>query len=201
MHIASGRFGRDRRGRRRRRRARARSRTSVPSCRGLVEVRGCRRGRRRGRARAPSTACRRRSTPRILRRSSDLKPPGSSRTGRRERHDHRPRARSARRTRPRVDAVAEVDVGELQLVGVRGAATTSRMRATRHRAISRPGSSIASTSRPSWLSARDELVGSGVDRREVADPGEWRAHASVPSQYCARKRTSLSKNVWILSMP
>jgi hypothetical protein len=43
---------------------------------------------------------------------------------------------------------------------------------------------------------RDQLGHRRDDRRELPDPGQGRAH-----QYCARKRTSLSKKVLISSTP
>ena len=91
-------------------------------------------------------------------------------------------------------AVAEVDVGEADAVGVGVRRRRRGSCATTTPLISRPGSSIASTSRPSWFSAAAMSAGRRVDRRELADPGERRAHRSEP-QNCARKRTSPSQNV------
>ena len=62
--------------------------------------------------------------------------------------------------------------------------------------ISSPGCSTLSTSRPSWFNAATSSgtgASTGVNSR-IQDSG--RAH-----QYCARNRTSLSKNVLISSTP
>ena len=135
-------------------------------------ARGCRRGRRRGRARAPSTACPRDTSPRILRRSI-VKSPGRCAPTVRERHDH-PRFDVGRAAHHAHDAVARrrrrrAGCGRRRDAGApRGCAPTTTP------PISRPGSSIASTSSPSWFERVGDLVGAppstGVNSR-IQDRG------------------------------
>ena len=162
-------------------------------------ARGCRRGRRRGRARAPSTACLPTTTPRILRRSI-LKSPGST----------APTCANGT-TMPGFDvgraahdaqlAVAEVDVGEADAIGVgmrrrrRGCAPTTTP------LISRPGSSIA-------FDLEAELVQRvGDRRRSSASTGvnsriqESGARIDDRPQNCAAKRTSPSQRFLMWSTP
>ena len=96
-----------------------------------VEARGSRRGRRRARARVPSTACRR------TRLAADLaplerEPAGQRRARRRVRHDH-PGDDVRRAAHDGRGAGAEVDVDELELVGVRMLAHLEDLPATRRR--------------------------------------------------------------------
>ena len=92
-------------------------------------------------------------------------------------------------------AGTEVDVDERQLVGV------GMLHDVEHPAGDDPGDLLARLLdaldfQSELVQGRDEVGHRRVDRRELADPGERRAH-----QYCARKRTSLSKNVLISSTP
>ncbi len=93
---------------------------------------------------------------------------------------------------------SEVDVDEGQLVGLRMLHDVEHP-SRDHPADITAGLLDALDLQPHLVERRDELVGRCFDRRELPDPRQWRA-ASVP-QYCAKKRTSLSKNVRISSMP
>jgi hypothetical protein len=100
--------------------------------------------------------------------------------------------RSAHHTRL---SETEVDVDQRQLVGV------GMLHDVEHLAGDDPGDLLtrlldALDFQPELVQRRDEVGHRLVDRRELADPGQRRAH-----QYCAKNRTSLSKNVLISSTP
>ena len=95
----------------------------------------------------------------------------------------------------RVCPLAEVDVGEADLVGVRVRQHVEDARRD-HTADLAAGLLDGFDLEAELIQRGHDLGHRRGDRREVADPGEGCEH-----QYCARNRTSSSKNVLISSMP
>ena len=124
----------------------------------------------------------------------EREPAGERRAGGRIRREHPCDDVGRAAHHPRLPGT-EVDVDERQLVGV------GMLHHVEHLADDDAGDLLAGLLdaldfQAELVQGRDQLGHRRVDRRELADPGQRRAH-----QYCARKRASLSKNVLISSTP
>ena len=142
-----------------------------------------------------AAACRRDTSPRILRRSS-VKPPGSVAPDRRVRHDHARDRCSARRT-PRAVWPSPKSTSASGSLSASGCGTTSRIRATTTPVISAPGLARRPRPRGRAGSSAAAMSATGASTGVNSRIQESGARDRVP-QYCARKRTSPSKKFLIV---